>query len=197
MVPLWRVSRNRYARAAYDALKAAGVTGTRMDEYQVHLRESPGDNSPPTPKGLRVDVFPAAAAGERDVDPNAAPRATPLADEWAAVARADGRTVGRALVSVGRRPYVEALERRVAFPGAYVRRVFVDPSYRGRGAATALLHAALAVARTELDAEAASALVAADNRPSQRLFERCGFSRARTHEYVRLGPLSRYQVRPR
>lgn len=191
MLPVWRVTRTRHARRAYDVLKTLGVTATWMYEYRTGSLAVDA-STPPT--GVSVETWPADAAIDLGLD--GAPGFEPRDGELAAVAVREGRPVGRALVGADGVPYVGPLERAVAVRGAYVRRVFVATDERGRGVATAVLARALAAARERLDATAACALVAADNRPSRRLFEGCGFESDRRHEYVRVGPVSHYRVGP-
>jgi ribosomal protein S18 acetylase RimI-like enzyme len=62
----------------------------------------------------------------------------------------------------------------VRFDGAYLWHLYVDPEDRGRGLGSALLARALSFA-AEDRVDAAYALVAKDNVPSQRAFEARGF----------------------
>lgn len=109
---------------------------------------------------------------------------TPFPDEWAVVARIDDEPVGRALVSAGQHPYVEPLGKRYQFDGAYIRRVYVDRAWRNCGIATHLVGECLVVAKTELETRRAVALIAPDNTPSRRSFERNGFEPVCRHDYM-------------
>jgi GNAT superfamily N-acetyltransferase len=193
MVERWQLTRNRHTRRVYEALKSVGVTATRMYEYRAEIARTDATRSPTIPEGIRLEAIPGSDLDGLsdaidfsipvDVDP----------EEWAVVVSADGRPVGRALVAGAPRPYVDVLERPVSVSGAYLRRVFVVPEWRGEGVASATLRAALALAREEFAVETATALIAADNRPSQWLFEARGFERTGVHEYARVGPLSTYR----
>jgi GNAT superfamily N-acetyltransferase len=193
MADYWRLTRNRYTRRVYDALKTAGITATRMYEYRATVARTDATRSPATPPGVSLDAVPASEANGLDIDFSLPVEV--LAGEWVVVASVDGRPVARALVTDESSPYVEPLERAVPVRGAYVRRVFVAPEQRGRGVASAVLRAAVALAAGEFDADAATALIAADNRPSQGLFEGRGFERVGVHEYARAGPFSWYRRR--
>lgn len=189
----WRLTRNQYTRRVYDALKALGVTATRLYEYETTVDDADGSRSPALPADTRIDRLRASEARARGLDVDFSIPVDLRDDEWVVVASADGRPVARTVVTDAAAPYEDALERAVPVTGAYVRKVFVVPDRRGQGVASAALRVALLLARDDLAAETATALVAADNRPSQRLFEACGFERVAVHEYVRVGALSRYR----
>jgi GNAT superfamily N-acetyltransferase len=182
MPELWRLTRNDHARRLYDALKRAGVTGTRMYEYVAHLDGSPTRDPP---DGVAIDTRTPAT-----LTPSACP-ALPehRDDETILVATEDGdegeEVLGSLFVSPAPTIHVHPLETDLSFDGAYVRRVFVHPHARNRGVATALVARARTVA-TEWGLETVHALVALDNRPSQWVFEANGFERRRIHAYVRL-----------
>ncbi|WP_313693359.1 GNAT family N-acetyltransferase [Halorarum halobium] len=195
MLPLWRVTRTDSARSLYEALKRVGVTATAMYEYERALASATDDEPPALPAGVSVETRRHEALADRSHDVDFSLPVSPLPGERAVVAVHAGRPVGRTLVSAGVDPEVHPLERRLAFPGAYVRRVFVAPGWRTEGIASRLLYRALVVAGEELDGDRASALVAADNRPSRRLFEGRGFERVRSHRYVRVGRFSRRRTR--
>lgn len=195
MVEYWRLTRTPTARRLYDAFKRAGLTATRMYEYEAPLAAVDIGNRSPLPPGIRLETYPPDEVPTLSDDIDFSRPVEPNEREWAIVAFADGRPVGRTLVSDEEAPYVEPLERSLPVSGAYVRRVFVHPDYRGAGIASSLLLDSLMVARDELDCDTATALIAADNEPSQRLFEGRGFRRLRTHDYVRAARLSRYRVR--
>jgi GNAT superfamily N-acetyltransferase len=82
------------------------------------------------------------------------------------------------------------LETVLDEPGAYVHRLFVAPDHRGEGLATALVTAAVRVAR-EWNRNRSWALIAPDNRPSRWTFRACGFEPEERLDYARLGPLRR------
>lgn len=195
MVNYWDVTRTPYARSVYETLKRLGITATRMYEYRGPVAAVDRSARSALADGIRITrvpprVHPVAYAIDfsRPVEPHQ--------DEWVLVATEGTDPVARLLVSDAESHYIEALERPRSVDGAYIRRVFVVPGRRGRGIASALLEEAMAVVRDELDVDTATALIAADNRPSQLLFERQGFRRVERHEYARVGPLSHYRRRP-
>lgn len=188
MVELWRLGRNRYGRALYDRLTAAGVTATWMSEYRAPLTE--------TATAVGAGPITIECCGPAAVEPLAAPVGELLDDELV-VAAFDGDTpVGYLFCSLDATLDVAPLERRLSFEGAYLRRVYVDPDHRERGVASALVTAACRRARQQ-GAERATALVARDNVPSRALFESHGFEVVRDRRYVRLGPVSHRSVRTR
>jgi len=195
MISLWRFTRNRYTRAVYDALQAAGITATRMYEYQASVAHPDTVGSRPPPNDVTIEVVSASEVRARDIDLDFSIPVDVLDGELVVVASAEGSPIGRTVVNPGSTPYVHPLERSVPVPGAYIRRVFVLPEQRGQGVASTALRAAITHAQDEFDVKHVTALIAADNRPSQWLFESCGFKRSRVHEYVRAGPLSRYRIR--
>jgi GNAT superfamily N-acetyltransferase len=183
MPALWRLTRNRYGRAVYDALARAGITATVMDEFVRSLGTLPdvGDD--------RIERCDPSTVARLD-----APTGELLTDEEVLAAFEDGRAVGYLFLSVDATHRIHPLERPLSFEGAYLRRVFVAPDHRERGVASALVAAACERAQ-DRGADRASALVAVDNRPSRRLFERLGFSPRRRRRYARVGPLSHRSVR--
>jgi ribosomal protein S18 acetylase RimI-like enzyme len=190
---LWRLSRNDYAIAVYEALKRVGITGTRMHEYVADLDDARVEEALEArslPEGVVAEALP----GDADaVDATVrADFADPAPEDTVLVAREDGAIVGYLFVS-DRTVHVDALEADYEFPGAYVWRVFVDPAQRQRGIATGL------VARACGDARAAGhgsvhALIALDNRPSQWTFRACGFRPEREYAYYRVGDWSRRSI---
>ena len=180
----WRLVRNRHTRRLYEALKRLGVTATRMYEYVAE--RALGARDPPSGVALVVhDPGDPATLNH----PHTAERRP---DEYAVVARADDTPVGHLFTSVDATHRIDPLERSLDVDGAYVRRVWVDPSCRGEGVASALLARAL---RTTA-ADRTTALVAVDNRPSRRLFAGSGFVARRVHTYVRLGPTALRRTTP-
>jgi GNAT superfamily N-acetyltransferase len=186
---LWRVTRTDAAIRIYEALKAAGVTGTQMYEYVADL-EAGGFEGRELPAGVELAVRDGAG-----VDTAArADFADPAPEDTVLLAREDGETVGYLFVS-DREVHVDALETDLRFDGAYIWRVFVDPRERERGIATGLVAAACRRAH-EAGHGTAHALVATDNRPSQWTFEACGFVPVRERTYVRVFDWHRRSVSP-
>ncbi|MFU1780909.1 GNAT family N-acetyltransferase [Haloarcula japonica] len=186
MTELWRLTRNRYGRTVYDALARAGVTATWMYEYTRPLAEPI-----PDPTDTAVAVERCSPGRIASLDP---PVEDLVAGEDVVAAVADDEPVGYLFCSVGATHRIAPLHRRLSFDGAYLRRVFVDPDYRNRGVATAMVAAACRRAADE-DATEAAALVALDNRPSRALFERLGFRATRARRYAAVGPFSWRSVR--
>lgn len=188
MIPVWRLTRNRYTRRIYEALDAAGVTATRMLEYRTAVADVPertaDDVGGPTPVSLVAG--PAGTERHDDFSFDFSVPVAPYDREWVILAVAGDEAVGRALVSAGLEPTVDVLGTSMSFEGAYVRRVFVDRSWRGRGIATALVREAVTVGSREFGATTAYALIAADNKPSRWVFEANGFGPVRRHDYARL-----------
>jgi GNAT superfamily N-acetyltransferase len=174
----WRLVRNDHTRRAYEALKRAGVTATRMYEY-VATGAPDGRDPPP---GVELVVH--DPGDPATVDHAHAAERRP--DEYAVVARAGGDPVGHLFASVDATHRIDPLERSLAVDGAYVRRVWVDRPRRGEGVASALVDRA----RRATGADRTTALVALDNTPSRRLFAGTGFVARRAHTYVRLGPVA-------
>jgi GNAT superfamily N-acetyltransferase len=186
MIPLWRVTRNRYARRVYDTLDAVGITATSMLEFEADVAAPTPVRQEAIPEGVSIDAAPTTEDPVRSLDLDFSIPVTYLDDEWIVVARTDDGPVGRALVSRGQRPYVAPLHEAIRFDGAYVRRVYVDRRWRNEGIATRLVGESLAVAGAELGSDTAHALIAADNKPSRWVFEANGFRPVRRHEYARL-----------
>lgn len=197
MADYWRLTRNPYARSVYDALKDLGITATRMYEYRAELNQVNATWPPDTPARTSLEFIQAAEMDSHKVDIDFSLPVDILDEEWVVVALIDGHPVGRTLVTDTPKPYIDPLERALPIAGIYIRKVFVVPKRRGQGVASAILHAAVKLARDELGADTATALIAADNKPSQGLFEGCGFKRVGDHEYARVGPLSKYRYRDR
>ena len=185
---LWRLGRNRYGRAVYEGLTAAGVTATWMSEYR---RDLAGATAPSDPTGLSV-----TACDPDRVAPLGAPVDELVAGESVVAAFDDGTPLGYLFLSTDTTHDIAPLQRRLAFDGAYLRRVYVDPDERQRGVASALVETACGLAR-EVGAGRATALVARDNVPSRALFESHDFDVVRDRRYVRVGPLTHRSVRTR
>lgn len=186
MAGLWRLTRNRYGRAAYDALARVGVTATWMREYVADLASVPAPDVP--------DAFDVGVADPETVAPLDAPTDELVDGERVVAATADGDPLGYLFCSIDATHEIHPLERRLSFDGAYVRRVFVAPEHRQRGVASALLATACEDAR-DRGADRATALVALDNEPSKALFTAHGFVGKRDRRYVRVGPVSARSVR--
>ncbi|WP_424001312.1 GNAT family N-acetyltransferase [Haloarcula salina] len=186
MTGVWRLTRNRYGRAVYDALARAGVTATWMYEY-VRPLDAPMERPEPTAFTVEVCAPPRVASLD--------PPVGELRDGEAVVGAFDGDTpLGYLFCSVDASHDIAPLDRTLSFDGAYLRRVFVDPASRNRGVATALVaHACRHAA--DIGAADATALVALDNRPSRALFEGLGFGARRARRYAAVGPLSWRSVR--
>ncbi len=136
MVDYWRFTRNRHTRMMYDALKTYGITATRMYEYRTAGDVSVTPSLKP-PDGVTVESLHASELGSLAGDIDFSLPVTVSNGEWTVVASADGRPIGRALVTDDPNPYVDPLERQVSVSGAYVRKIFVVPGWRGAGVASA------------------------------------------------------------
>ncbi|MDS0475206.1 GNAT family N-acetyltransferase [Natrinema sp. 1APR25-10V2] len=187
MPELWRLTRNRYGRTAYDALARMGLTATVMTEYVATLEQATFDTAD-------AGAFSVEVCEPGQVAPLDAPVDELRPDERVIAALEDGRLRGYCFCSVDAAHEIHPLERTLAFDGAYIRRVFVDRDHRNRGIATAIVAEACRQAR-ERGVRRATALVALDNSPSRRLFERHGFEPRRRRRYVRAGPLTHRATR--
>ncbi|QRV13675.1 GNAT family N-acetyltransferase [Haloterrigena salifodinae] len=190
MPRLWRLTRNRYGRAVYDALARRGITATEMIEYVAELEDAPAADGGAQRSAYAVETCDPSTVAALD-----APIEELQSDELVVAALEDGRPRGYLFCSVDATHEIHPLERELRFEGAYIRRVFVDPDHRNRGIATALVGETCRLAR-ERGAERATALVALDNSPSRALFERRGFDPRRRRRYVRVGSFSHRSVRP-
>lgn len=188
---LWRLSRTATARRAYDWLARHGIRVSTMLLY-AHAGAVP-EREPPA--GATIEPFagdPAALPTDLGADAAASPREalSGLGEfDRGLVARVDGAYAGHVVVT-DRPVEVEVLETVLDEPGAYVHRLFVAPDHRGEGLATALVAAAVRVAR-EWNRNRSWALIAPDNRPSRWTFEACGFEPEERLDYGRLGALRR------
>lgn len=99
MVSLWRFTRNRYARAVYDALQAVGITATRMYEYQVRVDHPDAIGSQPAPDGVTIEVVSASEVRARGVDLDFSLPVDVLDGELVVIASADGNPIGRTVVN--------------------------------------------------------------------------------------------------
>lgn len=188
MVSLWRLTRNPYAKRLHAALDTVGLT---VSVLQVYTRALDTHAEPATGRvRLRYHDPDVLTDSFRDAD------ALDRADRVVA-AYADGRRVGSVLTTVGETVYVDPLHREFDPGGAYVWRLYVAPDHRGERLGRLLVRAALRAA-TECGpaVDRASALVAADNVPSQRVFEAVGFEPTRELRYVRLPGVDHRSSRP-
>ncbi|WP_435186175.1 GNAT family N-acetyltransferase [Halobellus sp. EA9] len=185
MTKAWKLSRNRYGRAVYNRLRAMGLTATVMTEYVATL---PTTGAADRKTDHAIDVVDPERVAALD-----APRSDLRPNEVVVAAFDGDEPVGYLFCSLDAAHTIRPLERDRSFEGAYIRRVFVDPDRRNRGVATALVAHACRWA-SDRGAARATALVARDNVPSRRLFEREGFESARTHAYIRLGPFTYYRT---
>lgn len=188
MVQLWRLTRNRYGRAIYDALDGVGITATVMYEYVAKLADYE-DSSRTAANGYTIEVCEPARVGGLD-----APVHELEPGEEIVAAIENGSPRGYLFLSIDSDHEIRPLERTLSFEGAYIRRVFVDSTHRNRGIATAMI-AAACDRSYERGARRATALVALDNHPSRTLFEQRGFEPRRVRRYVRLGPVAHRRVR--
>lgn len=176
-----RVTRTRFGRALYDALDHLGITGTSMYVYAVELDAADVDREPPDDVALDV-----VRASELDVQPDEDFEDLAESDFVVFARDADARPApelreadadavrGWGFLTLERPVAVTELAATVRFDGAYLWHLYVDPEDRGRGLGSALLASALSFAAADR-VDAAYALVAKDNVPSQRAFEARGF----------------------
>lgn len=175
---LWRLTRNRYTQALYNALGRVGVRVAKMDAYVL-----PADRTPPerSPGDVTFEVMPTSTvdSSEVSIDADLHP------EDRVAFARVDEAVVGQVIASVRPVPVPE-LGRRAVREGAYLWELFVEPAHRNRGIATALVGRAVATAREQFGVEEAFGLVAVDNYPSQWVFETCEFVAKERITYYRV-----------
>lgn len=211
MVQWWRLTRNDYGRAVFDFFADHGLKVARMYGYVADLDADPPRDSTLEDSALELRVGDASAVEPDEhaafgellpeervvvvVDTDAGAGTEPASRQTARSFSA-GPVVGYLFVSAGRPIYVHPLETELRFDGAYVRRVFVEPTHRQRGIATALVAESRRVARESFDASETHALIAPDNRPSQWVFEANGFRRVHEYDYARIGGWTRRRERP-
>lgn len=181
MAPLWRLTRNPYAKRLHETLDSLGLT---LSVLRVYARPLDAPSEPET-DAVRLRYHDPAALAESLADSFRDADALDRADHVVA-AYADGQRVGSVLLTVDQAVYVDALHREFDPEGAYVWRLYVAPDARSRGLGRTLVRAALwAGAETNGPIDRATALVAPDNVPSQAVFEAVGFEPARELRYVR------------
>jgi GNAT superfamily N-acetyltransferase len=184
---LWKVTRTRPARAVYEALAARGVKAATMLLYVCEEVPAARPAEGVTFVRYTGGAYPADARDEAyaELDP---------ADE-VLFALVDGEYAGRVFLSA--RPVAEtAIDETVDRAGAYVWGLYTDPAFRGRGVASALVGRGVALAREAFGVGRAYALVARDNYPSKRTFEKNGFEARERVDYWRVGRISRRRWRP-
>ncbi|RJT03145.1 GNAT family N-acetyltransferase [Halococcus sp. IIIV-5B] len=183
MPRLWQLTRNRHARRLYERLAELGVTVATLD---VYVHDHPDEISDATPDAVTVETYTRDDLVRGDLA-----TADPAFDDLvgtdrAVVAHEDGVVAGFLFVSGDREVAVPALDASISYDGAYIWNVYVDPAFRRRGVATALIRRGLATAGAVFGASTVLALVAPDNYPSRRAFESNGFEPRQTISYLRL-----------
>ena len=192
MTSLWRLTRNPYVKRIHGTLDAVGLTLSVLRVYTRPLA------APTEPECDAVELR------YHDPDVLAEPRTDPFRDVDAldrahrvVAAYADGERVGSVLLTVDEPVYVDALRREFDPGGAYVWRLYVSPDARGQGLGTTLVRATLRAATAiSGHTDRATALVAPDNVPSQRVFETVGFEPQRELRYLRAFGRERRTTRP-
>lgn len=194
-LPVWKLVRNPYGRAVYDALDSVGVKFSKMHLYVADLSDAPEVDPP---GGVIFEI-----RSPDEITPPPSQDEEPLAaDDNIIIALRNKNTtesndkevVGYQTLSLDRPVYVPPVEREMDHE-AYLWGLYVDPDYRNRGIATTLISEALRVAH-EYGAESAHSLVAVDNAPSQRALAANGFEPRREVSYYRLFGLERRVDRP-
>lgn len=188
----WQFTRNRYTRTIYDACYRLGITATWMIEYVASLDAT--DAADPHLRTGLSQQYSVESVDASTVAPLEAPVDELQPGEEIIAVTERGTPRGYLFLSVDTSQEIHPLEERRSFEGAYIRRVFVDQDHRNEGLASAMVAFGLQRA-VERGASTVSALVALDNTPSQRLFERHEFQARRHHRYVRIGPFTHRSVR--
>lgn len=183
---LSRVTRNRYTQRVYEACLQRGLTATWLSEYVRPLEST--DDLEPNSTGSLSDRYRVRACDPDTVRSLDAPVEELKPSEEIVTVLEDGISRGYLFLSVDTTHEIRPLEQQLTFDGAYIRRVYVAPKYRNEGLASAMLEFALSRS-VERGAALATALVALDNTPSRKLFDRYGFEVERTRRYARVGPL--------
>jgi GNAT superfamily N-acetyltransferase len=110
------------------------------------------------------DKYPNAAVLERDVE---------LAQLW--VAEIDGEIAGVAAITTDQEPEYARVGWDISEPAIVVHRVAVDPVFRGKGIAAALMLQAEAVARSR-DISVLRVDTNTQNEATQKLFPKLGYT---------------------
>lgn len=162
----------------YETLSRFGI---RFATLEIHVRDCDDSESPhqslPTDVMLTVHRIDEVHVPDR-------PRALREADVVVRAVSGDS-VVGRVFVSPARAVYIPPIEAAVEFGGAYLWQLAVSRVHRQRGIATALITRAIDVVDV-MEATAAYALIAVDNRPSKRAFANVGFAPRGTITYGRI-----------
>ncbi|WP_267639729.1 GNAT family N-acetyltransferase [Haloarchaeobius amylolyticus] len=184
-VPIWNLTRTTYGRRFYEFLESRGLKLSLMHLYRKDLgAEPPGE----PPAGVSLSVHEAATVPEWPDEQFE----SLAAEDHVVLARLgktdvdDGKVVGWVFLTTDRAKHVEPLETTVRFDGVYVWRLWVEPEYRERGIASALVAEGTRFAREELGCATATAFIAVDNQPSRWVFESRGFTEATPARYVGL-----------
>jgi RimJ/RimL family protein N-acetyltransferase len=166
---LWRVTRHDFVRTVYHRLETAGVFLAQLDRFEMETTDEAGCPPPVDVSGVTITV-------ERltETYPDRLRNAPVAPSDDIVVARRDGERIGSCCLS-NRAVYVPELHRRLAFPGRYLWRLYVNPTERGRGVGSALVREAIAQTTSEPGLDSLTALVAPDNLPSRRAFHNQGF----------------------
>lgn len=182
-MPVWKLTRTPLARRAFEALDDLGVTAARLEELRRPLTEPLPGYELPEHVSLRVDSGPERALGEHADRPELAD--TDRVVSAVAETPAGERVVGVQPIATAGSVRVAPLDRRVDFDGAYCWGLYVDPDWRRRGIATALVARAFEDVAERSEQSSVHVLVGADNVPSRRLVESLGFERERVRSYCR------------
>ena len=184
-LPIWRLTRTSFGRWVFDALDNAGVMFSRLEQFE-HTLDTPLPDSPiPDVISLCVDPPETFALTGRIDRPE-------LSDQDRIVAAiADDHIVGVQPVTIDRPFYVDPLKRTIDFDGAYFWGLYVDPEWRRRGVATALVTRALSFAVDQTSQTRVQTLVGIDNAPSKDVLRGVGFERKRVRSYYRLFSMQR------
>jgi len=165
---LWRLTRHPVARQLYDWTADRGLFFAQLDRYERKVCSVPEHNTE-RPASLTLSVSPASEGlPEQLLDGPLAP------DDSIVRAELHGDTVGYCCLS-DRPVFVPELRRRIAFDGSYLWRLYVTPAERGQGIGTSLVEEAIETTRTAIEADRIIALLAPDNVPSRRAFDKLGF----------------------
>lgn len=186
---LWRITRHEFVRGLYQRLDRTGVFLAQLDRFEREA-QTPVDRSSETlPGDIRFDVH---TVTETIPGPLADAPLAPT--DRVALAHRDGETVGYCCLS-NRPVYVPELHRRLRISGSYLWRLYVTPGERGCGIGSALIAHAIRHTATELDSTTITALVAPDNLPSRKAFQRMGFTPAERFTSIGCGAATWHRQR--